>query len=184
MEGGEGKCFEMEGLNAKERWITAEINEMLSLLTTISRPFCIKDGDSTVSLGSSQNTLLCYVASKEELKDALIELCDGIEEGPHELQKHIMWLLVNISIDLGGAEFISQALLPRFQHLREITFQTSKRMLMLASNLCYHTLEKHKHIRQMIGRILVLCSPPPEDPVASKCYQNVLMAMKMCEQFE
>lgn len=104
--------------------IAIGINRMLALLTTVSRPFCIVDGESTVSLSENQNLLLNHMIGKPELHTALLALNKVICDSPCSIQKHMMWLLVNISISLPGAQFVSDSLLPKFSRLKQINTET------------------------------------------------------------
>mmetsp|Transcript_20066 Transcript_20066/g.40495 ORF Transcript_20066/g.40495 Transcript_20066/m.40495 type:complete len:367 (-) Transcript_20066:309-1409(-) len=153
---------------------TTLVNHALALLTTLTRPFCICDGESTNRLSENQNLLLNYLATKQELNEALERICTDIHLKPTSVQHHVMWLLVNVSINNAGACFVTDTLMPWFMHLKWITPVTGKRLLMLASNICYHSLDRPANVRRCLRHIIALCTKHPMDAVASKCYGNVL----------
>eukprot|EP00471_Norrisiella_sphaerica_P004865 CAMPEP_0184480998 /NCGR_PEP_ID=MMETSP0113_2-20130426/2547_1 /TAXON_ID=91329 /ORGANISM="Norrisiella sphaerica, Strain BC52" /LENGTH=649 /DNA_ID=CAMNT_0026859863 /DNA_START=409 /DNA_END=2358 /DNA_ORIENTATION=- len=170
--------LELLGIEIERDHIVRDIKKLLALLTTITRPFCITDGESTLRLSENQNSLLNFVSSRPQLRPSLKRLCSRIYMATPDLQKHVMWLLVNISINANGADYVGKELVPHFKRLHTISNETAKRMLMLASNLCYHGLDQDSTVRSNLLRIVKLCKGHPKDQVADKCYSNILSAIE------
>ncbi|GAB5368018.1 hypothetical protein AAMO2058_001281700 [Amorphochlora amoebiformis] len=159
---------QMDALALESVKTPEEINLFLRLLTTLSRPCAMSKGKTT----QRQFTLLKDLARHEGIKEVLLTLSPILVQ--KDIRHELLWTLVNFSIDVNGAEFVCNHILPQLLSLKDpINPTICQRLLMVASNICYHKLDLRLEILYLLRIILDMSARKNMDPISSRCFVNV-----------